>query len=271
MSDVPAAGQTTRTIRLLLEYDGTPFHGWQLQPRSPTVQEVLERALERLTGQRPRVKGSGRTDAGVHALGQVASFSTGSGLPVDVFRRGLNALLPDAVSILAAKEAPPGFDAQFSAIGKLYRYRVINRDSPSPLELRRSWHVGVALDRESIEESARIILGTHDFSSFRGTGCVASSPVRSLRRCAVEISGDIICFELEADGFLRHMVRNIVGTLIEVGRRRFSTDDFAAILKARDRRCAGVAAPPQGLYLVRVDYPPEIGGWQAPEAHPRRP
>jgi tRNA pseudouridine38-40 synthase len=251
-------------IRLLLEYDGTPFLGWQLQPQGPTVQGALEAALLRMTGEGVRVKGSGRTDAGVHALGQVASFSTRSRLEPVAIQRALNALLPPAVAVLAAREAPPGFDAQFSATGKTYRYRMLARREPSPLERLRAWHLPAPLDLDRVREAAALLPGRRDFSAFRGSGCVASSPVRTLARCDVGAAGGLIVFELEADGFLRHMVRNIVGTLAEVGRGRFAPAEVAVMLASRDRRRAGVAAPPHGLYLERVAYPAALGGWGAP-------
>ena len=211
------------------------------------------------------MKGSGRTDAGVHALGQVANFHTLSTMIHRVFYRALNSVLPPTIVVTGADEVDAAFDAQFSAVNKLYRYRVFNSRDRSPFELRRSWHVNTTLDVESMSSLSRILLGKKDFSSFRASGCVARDPVRTLSRCEITRDGDIISFELEADGFLRHMVRNIVGTLVDVGRHRFSTDDFAEILDARDRTRAGRAAPPHGLYLVRVDYPLD----ESPRAHAR--
>jgi tRNA pseudouridine38-40 synthase len=252
-------GPRSRNIRIVLAYDGTPYLGWQLQPQGPTLQSVLQDSLRLITGEQVTVKGSGRTDAGVHALGQVANFHTLSTMTPQAFLRALNSVLPPTIAVTGADEVDAAFDAQFSAVSKLYRYRVFNSCARSPFELLRAWHVNTRLDIDLISYCASIILGTHDFSSFRAAGCVARLPVRTVSRCEVTRDGDIIGFELEANGFLRHMVRNIVGTLVDVGRHRFSTDDFAAILAARDRTRAGIAAPPHGLYLVRVDYPTAEG------------
>ena len=245
----------SRNIRLVLAYDGTPYLGWQVQPQGPTVQSVLQEGLKTVTSEHVAVKGSGRTDAGVHALGQVANFHTLSTLSPQSFVNALNSVLPQTIAVIAADEVDLTFDAQFSAVNKLYRYRVVNTQNRSPFELNRAWHINTQLDIESMSNAASILLGYKDFSSFRATGCAARDPVRTLRCCDVVREGDIITFQLEADGFLRHMVRNIVGTLVDVGRHRFSTDCFAAIFDARDRTRAGIAAPPHGLYLVRVDYP----------------
>ena len=248
------AGPGYRNIRLVLAYDGTPYLGWQVQPQGPTVQSTLQDSLMIITGERLTVKGSGRTDAGVHAFGQVANFHTLSPMNPQSFARALNSVLPSTIAIIGADEVDATFDSQFDAVNKLYRYRVFNSGSRSPFEFRRSWHIHTRLDVEAISNAASMLLGKKDFSSFRASGCVAMNPVRTMSRCEIVCEGTILIFELEADGFLRHMVRNIVGTLVDVGRQRFSTDDFAAIVAARDRKRAGRAAPPHGLYLVRVDY-----------------
>lgn len=254
MTPEPQPG-ASRNIRLVLAYDGTPYLGWQVQPQGPTVQSVLEAALERITGEAAAVKGSGRTDAGVHALGQVANFHTKARLPPGAFVAALNSVLPPTIAVLGADEVAPGFDAQFSAVEKLYRYRVFNSRTRSPFELMRSWQCTALLNIESMSSAASHLLGYHDFSTFRASGCVATSPVRNLSRCDVYQQDAFVIFELKADGFLRHMVRNIVGTLIDIGRGRFPQDRMPAILTARDRRQGGITAPPHGLYLVKVSYP----------------
>lgn len=245
----------SRNIRIVVAYDGTPYLGWQVQPQGPTLQSVLQDSLKIITGEQITVKGSGRTDAGVHALGQVANFHTLSTIDPHGFIQALNSVLPPTVAVVGADEVDDSFDAQFSAVSKLYRYRVLNSHCRSPFELHKAWNINTKLDVELMLSVSHILLGKKDFSSFRASGCVARFPVRTISRCDIVCDGDIISFELEADGFLRHMVRNIVGTLVDVGRRRFSTDDFAAILESKDRTRAGRAAPPHGLYLVRVDYP----------------
>jgi tRNA pseudouridine38-40 synthase len=267
---VPDAARTApppRNIRLLLAYDGTPFLGWQVQPQGPTVQSVLEGALGRVTGHATKVKGSGRTDAGVHALGQVANFHTASRMAPEAYVPALNSLLPPEIAVLGADEVEPTFDAQFSAVEKTYRYRVLNSRIRSPFEHNRSWQVHAGIDIEPTRDASAYLIGEKDFSSFRAVGCVASSPVRMMKSIIISMDSGIITFELTADGFLRHMVRNIVGTLVDVGRGRFSTGDFAAILDARDRTRAGRAAPPHGLYLVRVVYPQRGGAGMPAEAH----
>ena len=245
----------TRNIRLVLAYDGTPYIGWQVQPQGPTVQSVLQDALRLITGHETAVKGSGRTDAGVHALAQVANFRTGSPMRTESFVPALNSVLPPTIAVMSADEVDDAFDAQFSAVEKTYRYRIVNSKTKSPFEHHRSWHINTILDIESMASSCTHLIGQHDFSSFRASGCVATNPVRNLSGCSMCISGDVLTLELTANGFLRQMVRNIVGTLVEIGRGRFSTGDVAGILAARDRTRAGVAAPPHGLYLVRVGYP----------------
>jgi len=250
-----------RNIRLLLEYDGRPFHGWQVQPLLPTVQEVLQQAISRITGGTGvSLKGSGRTDAGVHALGQVANFRTASALPVDVFRRALNSLLPAGIAVLCAQEVPASFDSQYSAAGKVYRYRLFLRSSRSPLMAGQAWHVPYPLHQAGMRKAAKDLAGQKDFTSFRSSGCAARTPVRTLRRLELHQKGDWLNIELEANGFLRHMARNIVGTLVDIGRGRIPPSSIPDILASRDRSRAGRKAPPHGLFLVSVSYP-ETSPW----------
>jgi tRNA pseudouridine38-40 synthase len=250
-----ATGKRRRNIRLLLEYDGLPFHGWQIQPHHPTVQELLQQALDRITGEKTVLKASGRTDAGVHALGQVANFHTRSGLEADIFPRALNSLTPPGITTLEAREVDLSFDSRFSALSKTYRYCLLLRRHASALDHTRHWHIPYRLNLSRMRRAASLLTGTRDFSSFRSAGCSARDPVRRLSRLEITRRGDRLSIELEANGFLRHMVRNIVGTLVEIGRGRLHPDDVPRILEAKDRSCAGVMAPPYGLFLHSVEYP----------------
>jgi len=248
-----------RSIKLTLAYDGTAYAGWQVQPGRKTVQGVLEAALEQVTGQSIRVVASGRTDAGVHALGQVASFQTKSRLAADVFARAMNAELPHDVAVLAAVDVPEGFHALRDAVRKRYRYVI--HDGPVRDVFRRHycWQHHGRLDAEAMDRAARLLLGRHDYSSFQSSGAERQTSVRTIHEIAVwrGQGGDahVITLEVEADGFLYNMVRAIVGTLVEVGRGARSESWVGEVLAAADRGAAGPNAPPQGLFLVRVDYP----------------
>jgi tRNA pseudouridine38-40 synthase len=249
----------SRTLKLTLEYDGRGFQGWQAQAAGQrTVQAVLAEALERLTGERVAVHGAGRTDAGVHALGQVASVTLARATPrPDALRDGLNALLPPDASVLAAEEAPDGFHARKSALGKHYRYLVLCRPARPSLVAGRVWHRRAGLDAGAMAAAAGALVGRHDFSAFRAAAGAARRPVRTLSRLSVEpdpAGGGLLRIDLEADGFLTHMARIIVGTLVEVGRGRIAPGRVGEILEGRDRRAAGPTAPAEGLYLVAVRY-----------------
>lgn len=244
------------TFRLTLEYDGTDFAGWQSQRQGErTVQDTLAAALAEIAGERVRVLGAGRTDAGVHAEGQVAAASFATRLDAGTLARALNAKLPADLAVVAASLAAEGFDPRREANRKLYRYSLWNGAAPSPLRRRRFHHVREPLDVAAMAGAAAALVGRHDFASFRATGSRVGSTVRSLARASVEgeARGEIR-FELEGDGFLRHMVRNLVGTLLEVGTGRRPAGSMPELLGARDRTRAGPTAPACGLTLVRVDY-----------------
>ncbi len=257
-----------RNIKLVLEYDGTEFSGSQLQPNGRTVQGELEKAAAKLTGlpegQRCKVTLAGRTDSGVHASGQVANFQTESAHSLETFRRGLNALLPFDVAVTQAEEVAESFHARFSAVGRVYRYRILSRAGRSPLERHFAHHVSEPLDLALMDEAARKLVGEHDFASFAGDGWgsagdeAGNDKPTTVRRmteasCQQE-ANDIIVVELAANAFLPHMVRNIVGTLLLVGTKKLTPDQLEEILAAQDRRRAGPTAPATGLCLVEVRY-----------------
>jgi tRNA pseudouridine38-40 synthase len=244
-----------RTLKLVLEYDGFDYCGWQVQSAAPTIQGIVEEALGKLLGERVRVSGAGRTDAKVHALGQVASVRCTSDISVTALQRALNSLLPRDVVIHDVQDVPSDFHARFSALGKIYAYRILNRPVRAPLRLRYAWHIPQPLDVTGMSVAGTYLQGTHDFASFQAAGSEVKTTERTLTELTVTSNGDEIVFSCTANGFLRHMVRNIVGTLVEVGRGARLPADIKRILDGRDRRLAGATAPPQGLYLVRVLYP----------------
>jgi tRNA pseudouridine38-40 synthase len=243
-----------RNLKLRLSYDGTEFSGWQRQPDRRTVQQVLEEAIGRLTGVVPTTNASGRTDAGVHALGQVVHFLTASGHPPEVFVKALNALLPRDVRIKGAWEVPQSFHATLDAKGKLYRYVLDNGRVADPFQSRYAWHVYKRLDAAAMHRAAQHLRGRHDFHSFETNWPNRTSSVRTVTHVAVCRAGDSVWIDVEADGFLYNMVRSITGTLVEVGKGKWPEAKVAEVLAAEDRRQAGPTAPPQGLFLVRVRY-----------------
>ena len=243
-----------RRLKFVLEYEGTAYHGWQVQPGLDTIQGRLEATLSRLAGDSVQVMGAGRTDAGVHALGQVASCTAPIRLDNGRLRRALNALLPRDIVVRQVETASPDFDARRSARSKTYRYTLLVRDHPSALRARQSLYIPYALDLEAMAHGADCLVGTHDFSAFRAGTCAAVNPVRNISRIAWRPTGEFWEFEITGNAFLQHMVRIIVGTLLEVGRGKRSPGDVSAILAARDRRRAGKTAPPHGLCLVEVQY-----------------
>ena len=243
-------------LKLTLEYDGTGFVGWQLQPNGRSVQEELEKGIARLCGEPVRVTGAGRTDAGVHARGQVASLRAPRELPLKAWTAGLNALLPDDVACIRAEIAPDGFDARRWARGKRYSYAILQTAVRSPLERARAWEIRRPLDVEAMRRAAPALIGMHDFSALRASDCPARTTLREVRRLEIRERGPRVELIVEATAFLKHMVRNIVGTLVEVGHGRRDAGSLAALLESRDRTRAGPTAPPHGLTLEEVFYLP---------------
>jgi tRNA pseudouridine38-40 synthase len=241
-------------IKLTLEYDGTNYCGWQNQPNGRSIQSVLEEAVSTFVGASTRVIGSGRTDAGVHALGQVVNFFGDCNFDRHRLLRGLNALTPRDITIKEAEIAPDAFDARRDGRSRIYKYYILNRSMPSPFHLNRAWHVHEPLDSEAMRQAIGCLTGEHDFSSFRAAGCDAAHAIRRVYQTSLERRGDLLIYTIEATAFLRHMVRNIVGTLVEVGRRARSAESVRELLEARDRTRAGATAPPHGLFLVQVNY-----------------
>jgi tRNA pseudouridine38-40 synthase len=241
--------------KLTIEYDGTPFVGWQVQDNGVSVQGVLADAVSAFAGERAAISGAGRTDAGVHALGQVAHVDLAKDWPPDTVRDALNAhLRPHPVAVLLAERVADDFDARFSAIRRHYRYRIVNRRADLALEALRAWRMPRPLDAGAMHDAAQRLVGRHDFTTFRSTECQAKSPVKTLDRLDVTRDGDEIDVVAVARSFLHNQVRSMVGSLVHVGEGKWSIDEFAAALAARDRTACGQVAPPQGLYLVRVEY-----------------
>lgn len=241
--------------KLTIEYDGTPFVGWQIQAKGTTVQGVLTEAVARFSGEQVHVQGAGRTDSGVHATGQVAHIELSKEWRPDTVRDAMNAhLRPHPVAVLSAEPAADDFHARFSAIGRRYYYRIIARRADLVLERDRMWRVLRPLDAEGMALAAARLVGRHDFTTFRAIGCQAASPVKTLDRLDVEVLGDEIRVHAEARSFLHHQVRSMVGTLVKVGEGAWTPDDVQAALEATDRTRCGPMAPSAGLYLAEVRY-----------------
>jgi tRNA pseudouridine38-40 synthase len=243
-----------RHIRLVVEYDGTTLCGWQRQTNGPTVQQHLEEALARLLVHEVSVVGASRTDAGVHARGQVASFRTERAIPLHGIRRGLNSLLPPEISVRVADEVPDDFHPRFSATGKHYRYTILARPDRSPRWRERAWHVPEPLDLARMQAAAEPLLGEHDFAAFRAAGCTARTTRRRIDDVTIEADGERVRVDVRGNAFLRNMVRIVVGTLVEVGIGRREVAQVAEILASLDRTRAGITAPAHGLELMEVRY-----------------
>jgi len=241
--------------KLTIEYDGEPFVGWQVQGSAPSVQGALMAAIEAFCGERVKVGGAGRTDAGVHALGQVAHVDLAKDWDADTVRDAVTAhLRPRPVVVLAAERVPDTFDARFSAIKRHYRYRIVNRRADLALERGRVWRLPRPLDHDVMHAAAQRLVGQHDFTTFRHVDCQAKSPVKTLDRLDVKRDGEELSIDASARSFLHSQVRSMVGALAFVGERRWSADDLSKALAARDRTACAPVAPPEGLYLMRVDY-----------------
>ncbi|MFQ5682815.1 MAG: tRNA pseudouridine(38-40) synthase TruA [Candidatus Binatia bacterium] len=241
-------------IKLTIEYDGTDYHGWQIQPNGKTIQEILEQALRTLLGVSTRLTGSGRTDAGVHALGQVAGFNYTGDLELPRLQKGINALTPKDIAIKHIEKVPDSFDARRDGRSRVYQYRIWNKKWCSPFHRRFSWHVPFPLDLSAMQEASRFLEGEHDFASFQAAGCDAVHSVRNVYHNGLTQDGEMLVYTVEATAYLRHMVRNIVGTLVQVGRAERGAKELYRLLQARDRTQAGPTAPPHGLFLTEVKY-----------------
>ncbi|MFH1457859.1 MAG: tRNA pseudouridine(38-40) synthase TruA [Candidatus Omnitrophota bacterium] len=245
-----------RNIKLIIEYDGTRYQGWQVQKRHPskTLQETIEQALQKILQEKIRLVGSGRTDAGVHALAQVAHFRAISGISLEKLHRALNGLLPGDISILGVEECDIHFHSRFDAKSKVYRYTILNRRSRSPLQRDTVYFYPYPLNLRRMRKEAAALLGRHDFKSFQAMDKKERSSIRTIKQVEIIKVGPLVQIDIEADGFLHHMVRNIVGTLIEIGRGRFPEGSMRHILRSKDRKQAGPTVPGKGLCLLEVKY-----------------
>ena len=242
--------------RLTIEYDGGPFMGWQRQDHGPSVQQALEEALQRMTGEEAQFTAAGRTDAGVHALAMSAHVDVMKSLTPHRLREGLNALVrPQPISIVEVAEVADDWHARFSCIGRRYLYRILNRRAPPALDAGRVWHIAVPLDADAMQRGAAMLVGRHDFTTFRSTQCQSDSPEKTLDRLEVTRVGEEIHVAAAARSFLHHQVRSMVGCLALVGRGQWAAEDIGKALEARDRAALGLNAPPHGLYFVEAIYP----------------
>jgi tRNA pseudouridine38-40 synthase len=243
-----------RTLKLTVAYDGTRFVGWQRQAEGESIQGLLEEALARFEGRAVTVHGAGRTDAGVHALGQVASVQLTCGHDVETLTRALNAQLPEDLRVRAIDETATDFHARFSARSKTYRYQIRSGGVASPFDRAYVWHLPECLDVDAMRRAAHALVGCHDFAAFQSVGTQVPDSIRTITESDLRHDGDLLIYEVTADGFLRHMVRAVVGTLVEIGRGWRAPESMAALLASGTRAAAGATAPPHGLFLLRVDY-----------------
>ncbi|HHW58217.1 MAG TPA: tRNA pseudouridine(38-40) synthase TruA [Clostridia bacterium] len=243
-----------KNVMIVIEYDGTNYHGWQYQKNAVTVQEVLEKAIKKVTGEEVNLIGASRTDTGVHALYQVANFRTTTKIPVKNLPYALNSVLPDDVVVVQAKEVDDSFHARYSAKKKRYRYLILNRKFPMPTMRNYCWHIDYPLNIEKMKKAASYLVGTHDFSAFKASGSSKTSTIRTVHDLTIEKNEDFISIEIEADGFLYNMVRIIVGTLVYVGLGKIKENTLYDILNSKDRTKAGITAPSEGLYLIKIIY-----------------
>ena len=269
MSNLPETAESgpSKNWKLVLAYDGSDFCGWQVQPNQPTVQGELSDAIERVIGERVLPQGSGRTDTGVHALGQVASFRIDAPIPPSNLMRALNRTLPESIRVLEAEIAPPGFHARHSAVEKTYEYRIFRGEICPPTLARYVYALNWPLDVDAMIGAARYVLGEHDFTSFaasdpdlssREAGQIEQNCVRTIHESIWTLEEDLLTYRVTGSGFLHHMVRNLVGTFLEVGRGSLPADSIPDILAARSRNAAGPTAPARGLFLVSVKYPQDF-------------
>ncbi|MFO7554037.1 MAG: tRNA pseudouridine(38-40) synthase TruA [Desulfobacterales bacterium] len=242
-------------FKITIEYDGSAYHGWQRQTMDRTIQGEIETALMTMAGNRVALTGSGRTDAGVHAYNQVANFQCETQLTPGVFQKGLNSLLPEDIVITSCEVVPEEFHAQYDAKSKTYHYRILNRPIPVAISRQYAWHIRKELDLDAMRGALHFIVGTHDFKAFEGSGSPRADTIRCIINADLFKTDDgYVVLKIEGDGFLRFMVRNIVGTLVDVGLGKITPDDFKQILVSKDRNLAGITAPAHGLFLMTVRY-----------------
>ena len=245
-----------RNFKLTIEYDGTHYHGWQVQPNGPSIQQKIETAIEVMTRRKVKVLGSGRTDAGVHALGQVANFTCATGISPEAFHKGLNSILPDDIVVRNVQEVSLDFHARYDAVSKRYRYHILNHPLPSAIKRHHTWWIRSPLNLSAMREGMAHIFGERDFKAFEGAGSPRSTTIRRVIGIDLIQKGqDTVAIDIHATGFLRYMVRNIVGTLADVGLNKIPPDQIKTILDSQDRSKASATAPARGLFLMEVYYP----------------